>query len=128
MENDSMINYRKITEILLKLGVKPKMSGFEYLRDATVLQYENSEMKLMDIYKKVAEKHNAKPGSVEKNIRNAITAAFNVGGLLTINEFYNTVMYDNTEKYTNLELITLICEIINFYNTQNLIKTYEEQE
>ena len=109
-------NYSKVTEILLKLGIKPKLVGFDYLRDAVLLFNDNSQYKLKDMYEIIAEKYDTKTYSVEKAIRNAITCAFNIGGLLTVNEFYDSVIYNNSEKYTNFEMITLICEIINMKN------------
>lgn len=106
-------NYNKVTEILLRLGIKPKMLGFDYLRYAVILQAENENLKLIKIYNIIADDYNTKSHSVEKGIRNAITCAYNAGGLLSINEYYDMIIYTNDNKYTNLELITIICELIH---------------
>ena len=106
-------NYHKITEILFNLGIKPKMLGFDYLRYAVILQTENENLKLGEIYKTIAVDFHTKPHSVERGIRNAITAAHNSGGLLSINEYYDMIIYTNGEKFTNSELIAIITEIVN---------------
>lgn len=106
-------NYNMITQILLKLGIKPKMLGFDYLRYAIILQVENENLKLNAIYNTIAKDFNTKSCSVERGIRNAITCAYNVGGLLSINDYYDMIIYTNDDKFTNLELIAIICEVIN---------------
>ena len=114
-------NYNRVTEILLRLGIKPKMLGFDYLRYAVILQVENENLKLMKIYNIIATDYNTKSHSVEKGIRNAITCAYNMGGLLSINEYYDMIIYTNDSKFTNLELITIICELLNLEKTKKQI-------
>ncbi len=109
-------NFAKVTEILLKLGLQPKMKGFEYLRSAVLIQFSCRKGHLLEIYKKVGEMYNAKSESVEKGIRSAVKYAYDIGGLLSVNEYYGKVIYTNKKKFTNLELISIICEIVNLQN------------
>ena len=113
-------DYNRVTEMLLRLGIKPKMIGFDYLRYAVILQADNEKLTLMKIYSIIAEDYDTKSYSVEKGIRNAITCAYNTGGLLSINEYYDMVIYTNDYKFTNLELITIICELINLEKRKSL--------
>lgn len=119
-------NYTRVTEILLKLGVKPKMIGFEYLRYAVIRQYEDSKRKLMDIYEEIGKIYGSKPYSVEKGIRNAINYAYSIGGLLSVNDYYDMVVYNNNERYTNLELISIICEILKLDKLKNRLSEQPE--
>ena len=116
-------NYARVTEILLKFGIKPKMIGFEYLRYAVIMQYQNNKRKLMDIYEEIGKIYNTKPYSVEKGIRNAINYAYSIGGLLSVNDYYDMVVYNNGERYTNLELISVICEILKLDRLKNRFNT-----
>lgn len=112
-------NYHKVTEIILNLGIKPKMLGFDYLRYAVILQTANESLKLSEIYDQIATVYNTKPHSVERGIRNAITSAHNSGGLLSINDYYDNIIYNNGNKYTNSELISMIAEIVNLEILKN---------
>ena len=108
--------FTEITDIMLKLGLKPKFVGFEYIREAVeiYLNKDTSEEKLTtEIYPKLGYIHGVNSMHIERNIRIAINDAYKNNSLLSINEFYDSIVYDNSYALSNGELISIIIEIIN---------------
>ncbi len=72
----------RITEILHKIGVPPHIKGFQYIREAILMVYEDANClsKVTKIiYPGIAEKFDTTASRVERAIRNAIEIAVNRG-------------------------------------------------
>ena len=95
--------------------VPPNFYGYEYLKEGIYLatmdrSYISSYTKVL--YPAIGEKFGVKGSVVERNIRTAITKAYEAGGLLGFNEVFDELVYDNTYKMTNTEFIAMILELI----------------
>ena len=112
MDNDL---FDEISDIMLKLGLQPKFAGFEYMREAIWIFLRDDktwEKITTEVYPQVAEKFSVNTLIVERNIRIMISDAFKKGGLLGINEFYESIVYTNSFTLSNNELISVIVEIL----------------
>ena len=108
--------FNNITKVLLDLGFKPMMKGFDYLREA-ILIYINKDKRHIfykDIYPEIAQKYNVSSGSVERYLRIIIKDAYQSGGLLGINEYYKYVIIDDQNIITASEIVAIIAEIVEF--------------
>lgn len=112
MDNDL---YDEISDIMLKLGLQPKFAGFEYMREAIWIflrDNKTGEKITTEVYPQVAKKFCVSHLIVERNIRIMISDAFKKGGLLGINEFYESIVYTNSFPLSNNELISVVVEIL----------------
>lgn len=106
---------QKVIDMLLSFKIQPEIMGFEYLRSAIMLCYENEELKnniSKKVYPMVAAMCNATPETVERGMRTAVENCFNCGGLLEINEKCGVVVYNNNFKWTNGEVICTLAQLI----------------
>lgn len=114
MNADDLTN--EITDLLLAFKVQPEVMGFDYLRTGIKLCYQDSSLKnniTKKLYPQVAEIYNTTPGTVERDMRTAIENSYNCGGLLEVNEKCGMIVYNNDFKWTNGEMITILCELIH---------------
>ncbi len=118
----------EVTQILIELKIFPKVTGFDYLRDAIKLCLTNSNLMRNitgKLYPILAQKYKVKINVVEKSIRFAIDRSYQTGGLLSLNQFYDTIVYKNGYSYSNCELITILVEKIRLDNERkNTLKSY----
>ena len=114
------INFDKFelcTKLLINMGITPDKLGFEYLRKAILLTIDDHtylQKITKKLYPDIASFYGVKSRDVERCIRFSIELAYNNGGLLEINNFYNAVVYKNDYKPTNSELIAIIADKIAF--------------
>ena len=107
--------FNEITDILLAFKVQPEIMGFDYLREGIRLCYQDSTLKnsiTKKLYPKIAEKFGTTAETVERGMRTAVENSYNNGGLLEVNEKCGLIVYNNDFKWTNGEMITLLCELI----------------
>ncbi len=105
----------EITSILIGLKIYPKMSGFDYIREAVKLCLKEPKYLsnvTTQLYPMLSEKFNVNIKVIERCIRFAINSAYDNGGLLNINQFYDVIVYKNEFKYPSSELIAIITEKI----------------
>lgn len=105
----------EITELLINLKINPNMAGFDYLRAAVDFCLKDEALKsniTTRLYPLLSKRFKTKPSIIERCIRFAITSAFENGGLLYLNNFYDTIVYKNNFIYSNAELISIIVEKI----------------
>ncbi len=103
------------TTILMCLKISPGSLGFDYMRQAVILCYNDKTLiqyVTKKLYPQVGEYFHVTAGIVERAIRTAINKAYECGGLLGLNDFYDTIVFTNKFKYTNSELISIIVEKI----------------
>ncbi len=115
MTNLDFEKFEYCTKLLINMGITPDKLGFEYLRKAIMLAVEDNtylQKITKRLYPDIAKEYGVKSRDVERCIRFSIELAYNNGGLLEINNFYNAVIYKNDYKPTNSELIAIIADKI----------------
>ena len=63
-------------EILLSLGIRPKIKGFKYIKYILVSKYNDESRITREIYPDVAKKFHTTPSRVERAIRHAIQSSY----------------------------------------------------
>lgn len=106
----------EISKMLMFFKIPTNFYGYEFLKEGIYLavkdkSYISSYTKVL--YPAIGEKFGVKGSVVERNIRTAITKAYDAGGLLGFNEVFNELVYDNSYKMTNTEFISMILELIH---------------
>ncbi len=105
----------EIVKTLMFFKIPTELVGYDYLKEGIYLCI--SDPKLLDGYTKnlypvLAGKFDSNSLVVERNIRSAINSCYNSGGMLGFNEVFGRVVYDNSEKLTNSEFISMMVEIV----------------
>lgn len=96
-----MITKRKdVVEMLLQVGFKPNLCGFEYTVDAILYTISNNKKKnVCKMYQDIADKHNTTAYRVERGIRNARETSKNIKAMKMCNsEFISRVALAITFK------------------------------
>ena len=115
--------YIKITEILLYLGIKPKMAGFDYLRSAIGFSYSTNQFEKVttEIYPKVGKEYSITEDLVERSIRMVIVEAHENGGLLGVNELFDQIVFNNKYLLSTGEFISIVAEIIRLQEIRKML-------
>lgn len=103
----------RITEVLHKIGVPPHIKGFQYIREAILMVYEDANClsKVTKIiYPGIAEKFDTTASRVERAIRNAIEIAVNRGNPEYIQMYFGHTLSGKKNKLTNSEFVALVAE------------------
>ena len=104
---------RGIADKLQSLGFQARRTGYHFLKEAIALvaaYIQNDDLQFQfenDIYPAVAEKYNAKPRNVERNIRSTIKEAWEQNPVTLMDYGFKT-----GKKPTNTEFVTLLAEKI----------------
>ena len=105
---------RKISELLLSVGVPVHLKGYRYLREAISIyllaEHPENLSVTLDIYPLIASRYDTKDILVEHAIRNAIELAWTRGNLNQIIELFGYTVNDHKGKPSNLEFIAMIAE------------------
>ncbi len=107
--------YDKVTKLLLNFKFLPQMQGFEFLRSAILYYWEKGEDLsgiTTEVYPILAKKYNTQITSIERNIRKVIDKAYTFGGLLSLNDYFDTIVYTNKFKFSNNEIIAIFVELL----------------
>ena len=118
MNNLSLENYVRM--IMLDLGLKPHLSGFELFKDAVLCLLSNNEGNIgfgRNIYTKLGEVYNINAFNVERSLRTLVNSAYS-------NHFDNDVckyVYGFRDKITVVECIRLVVSYIRFNLKNNNI-------
>jgi len=98
-----------ICDILLRLGVRPKLKGYGYLCDAIGLYAQNPEQSITkELYSVVAKRHNATPAQVERAIRTAIETAWAAGEPAGWQQYSYTCGTDRRVRPSNGEFVSIL--------------------
>ena len=105
----------EIVKTLMFFKIPTELVGYDFLKEGIYLCI--TDPTLLDGYTKnlypvLAEKFDSNSLVVERNIRSAINSCYNSGGMLGFNEVFGRVVYDNSEKLTNSEFISMMVEIV----------------
>ncbi len=111
---------RKVTQIMLALGIPANIKGYQYLREGILLSMDDMEMvnyitKLL--YPCIAERYKTTSSRVERSIRHAIEVAWNRGSMGNIDSILGYHVYFQKEKPTNSEFIAVIADMLRLQQT-----------
>ena len=116
-EEDYSMGIKKVCDFLIKIGLYPKLKGFELLVCAVVNVLQNPRCLhsiTTILYPTIANVFNVSVACVERNMRNAIETAYNSGKLQEIaNKFYGG-NFKKYERPTNGEFISYLVGMVKF--------------
>lgn len=102
-----------ITSIIHEIGVPAHIKGYQYLRDAITMVYNNIEILgaiTKTLYPSVAEKYKTTPSRVERAIRHAIEVAWTRGNIDSISHLFGYTINISKAKPTNSEFIAMVAD------------------
>lgn len=113
VENDTL-TMQYISEMLLDLGMKPNLKGFNYLREAIILHPEiiRTNKRFNYIYTVIAEKCGVSAGSVERAIRTSIEAIWYSDKINLSHKLFECSYINADHPPTNAMFIATMAEII----------------
>ena len=107
--------YNEVTKIMISFKIPFGFSGFDYLRKAILMCIEDEDLMTEvtnKLYPRLAKIFDTNQLHIERNIRSAIEKAYELDGLLALNEHCMQIVYKNEYKFTNSEMIYMIIEIV----------------
>jgi two-component system, response regulator, stage 0 sporulation protein A len=102
-----------ITNIIHEVGVPAHIKGYQYLRDAITMVYNNIELLsavTKTLYPAIAEKYRTTPSRVERAIRHAIEVAWTRGNIDSISHLFGYTVNISKAKPTNSEFIAMVAD------------------
>lgn len=102
-----------ITSIIHEIGVPAHIKGYQYLREAITMVYNNIEILgsiTKTLYPAIAEKYKTTPSRVERSIRHAIEVAWTRGNIDIISHLFGYTINISKSKPTNSEFIAMVAD------------------
>ncbi|MCY9657020.1 sporulation transcription factor Spo0A [Paenibacillus chondroitinus] len=102
-----------ITSIIHEIGVPAHIKGYQYLREAITMVYNNIEILgaiTKTLYPAIAEKYKTTPSCVERAIRHAIEVAWTRGNIDSISFIFGYTINISKSKPTNSEFIAMVAD------------------
>lgn len=102
-----------ITTIIHEIGVPAHIKGYQYLREAITMVYNNIEILgaiTKTLYPAIAEKYKTTPSRVERAIRHAIEVAWTRGNIESISHLFGYTINISKAKPTNSEFIAMVAD------------------
>ena len=102
-----------ITSIIHEIGVPAHIKGYQYLREAITMVYNNIEILgaiTKTLYPAIAEKFKTTPSRVERAIRHAIEVAWTRGNIESISHLFGYTINVAKSKPTNSEFIAMVAD------------------
>lgn len=102
-----------ITSIIHEIGVPAHIKGYQYLREAITMVYNNIEILgaiTKTLYPAIAERYKTTPSRVERAIRHAIEVAWTRGNIDSISHLFGYTINISKAKPTNSEFIAMVAD------------------
>lgn len=102
-----------ITKILHQLGIPSHIKGYQYIRDAINLVYDNPSLIggiTKELYPEIGSRYNTSVTRVERAIRHAIEVSWNRGDWDLMEEIFGHSVDIDKAKPTNSEFIVTIAD------------------
>lgn len=102
-----------ITSIIHEIGVPAHIKGYQYLREAITMVYNNIEILgaiTKTLYPAIAQKYKTTPSRVERAIRHAIEVAWTRGNIDSISHLFGYTVNASKSKPTNSEFIAMVAD------------------
>ena len=109
----------QVTKIIHQIGVPAHIKGYQYLRTATIMVVENTDVinsVTKILYPSVAKSYGTTSSRVERAIRHAIEVAWDRGDLDVLNSFFGYTVQNSRGKPTNSEFIAMIADNLRLKN------------
>lgn len=106
---------KRISDILLEIGVPSHVRGYRYVRRAielTVRDRKYIEAVTKGLYPDLAKEYGTTGSRVERAMRHAIECAWDRGDLEALKKYFGNTVSGNKGKPTNSEFIAMIAEHI----------------
>ena len=116
MEEESSELQKSIRRLLIKIGIRIDLDGFDYLVSAIEFAIKDAELakNLCDgLYGRVAEKYNTKAYCVERSIRSAIEKAYIHKGLKEVNKLFDAQMIEDNKRPSSGRFIRILATAYN---------------
>lgn len=108
-----------ITTIIQEIGIPPHIKGYQFLREAITMVYNDIEVLgaiTKTLYPGIAEKFKTTPSRVERAIRHAINVAWSRGNIDTISHLFGYSINISKSKPTNSEFIAMAADKLRIDN------------
>ena len=102
-----------VTDILQEIGMSPRISGYNYLRDAIVLVVHDQEMMrsvTKVLYPAVARGFHSTGDRVERSMRHAIEQTWKLGDPAAFRRYFGPVTFSKKGRPSNSEFIARIAD------------------
>ncbi len=102
-----------ISSIIHEVGVPAHIKGYQYLRDAITMVFNNIEYLgsiTKTLYPTIALKYKTTPSRVERAIRHAIEVAWTRGNIDCISNLFGYTINMSKAKPTNSEFIAMVAD------------------
>lgn len=118
-KNDKSIDFYNsnlqisISKMLHNLGIPSHIKGYQFLRDAVCLVFENPDMIggiTKELYPELAQKYDTTVSRVERAIRHAVEVSWNRGDLKLMETIFGHSVDIDKAKPTNSEFIVTIAD------------------
>lgn len=112
---------KRVTDILIELGMPAHISGFRYTRTAIIMVYEEPDMMssvTKILYPNVAKKYVSTNSRVERGIRHAIEVAWDRATPEIMEKYFGYTINEFKGKPTNSEFIAMIADRLSLERPQ----------
>lgn len=102
-----------ITNVIHEIGVPAHIKGYQYLREAITMVYNDVEILgsiTKVLYPRIAERFSTTPSRVERAIRHAIEVAWSRGNVEAIKNLFGYTVNISKAKPTNSEFIAMVAD------------------
>lgn len=102
-----------ISKMLHNLGIPSHIKGYQFLRDAVCMVFENPDIVggiTKELYPELAEKYDTTVSRVERAIRHAVEVSWNRGDLKLMETIFGHSVDIDKAKPTNSEFIVTIAD------------------
>jgi two-component system response regulator (stage 0 sporulation protein A) len=126
-EYEFVNNYteQKISKLLHDLGMPSHIKGYQYIRDAIELMYNNPKYLggiTKEVYPFIAGKYQTTPSRVERAIRYAIEVSWSRGDYDLMDEIFGHSVDFDRAKPTNSEFLATLADKISLEDTQHRVE------
>ncbi|MBR1416894.1 MAG: sporulation transcription factor Spo0A [Bacilli bacterium] len=117
----------KISKLLHDLGMPSHIKGYQYVRDAIMMMYDNPIYIggiTKKLYPAIADKYNTTSSRVERAIRHAIEVSWNRGDYDLMDEIFGHSVDFDRAKPTNSEFLATLADRINLNENKYKLNNY----
>lgn len=103
----------RVANLFLSIGIPAHIKGYQYLREAVRMVIDDRDVInriTKELYPGIARRYGTSSSKVERAMRHAIEVAWNRGRLDTTNQLLGVNLFNERDKPTNGEFISLIAE------------------
>ena len=124
--SDNQIS-KKTSKLLHDLGMPSHIKGYQYIRDAIIMLYNNPSYIggiTKQLYPDIANKYDTTPSRVERAIRHAIEVSWTRGDYDLMDEIFGHSVDFDRAKPTNSEFLATLADKLNLDETNKNTRNY----